>query len=36
MLRMLPSMEHVIMDATPVPVRVRLRVPLLVMMSRVS
>lgn len=36
MLRMLLSMEHVIMDATPVPVRVRLRVPFLVMMSRIS
>lgn len=29
-------MEHVIMDATPMPMKVRLRVPLLVMMSRVS
>lgn len=29
-------MEHVIMDATPVPVRVRVRVPLLEMMSSVS
>lgn len=36
MLRTLPSMEHVIMEATPVPMRVRVIVPLLVMMSSVS